>query len=24
LLRVSVGLEPIEEIWSAFAAALPK
>ena len=24
LLRVSVGLEPIEEIWAAFAAALPK
>ena len=24
LLRVSVGLEPIEEIWSAFAAALKK
>jgi cystathionine gamma-synthase len=24
LLRISVGLEPIEEIWSAFAAALPK
>ena len=24
LLRISVGLEPIEEIWSAFVAALPK
>ena len=24
LLRVSVGLEPVEEIWAAFAAALPK
>ena len=24
LLRISVGLEPIEEIWAAFAAALPK
>lgn len=24
LLRISAGLEPIEEIWSAFVAALPK
>ncbi len=24
LLRISVGLEPIEEIWAAFVAALPK
>ncbi len=24
LLRVSVGLEPVEEIWAAFVAALPK
>jgi cystathionine gamma-synthase len=24
LLRISVGLEPIEEIWAAFDAALPK
>lgn len=24
LLRISVGLEPVEEIWAAFVAALPK
>jgi cystathionine gamma-synthase len=24
LLRISVGLEPIDEIWAAFDAALPK